>query len=433
MNTFRRFSKYVSLNVAGMIGISLYILADTFFVSGALGADGLAALNLAIPAYSLINALGLMLGVGCGTMYATCKSDRRRANGLFSGVVIVGLLAGVVIMLAGIFFAYQVAGLLGADGDTIGYSSVYLQTIMCFAPFFILNNILIAMVRNDGSPSLSMAAMITGSLANILLDYVFMFPLDMGMFGAAFATGLAPVISIALLSFHFIKRKNNFGFSFKRIRFKSAFKSLPSGLSSLITEMSSGVVLVVFNYRILGIAGNIGVAAYGIIANISLVCISVFTGIAQGIQPLISESGASGDRAASGKVIKYAVILSVVLGALFYAVGNIFSDGIISIFNSEGNPGLISIAKNGMLIYFAGFLFAGINIVYSAYLSALNKPKPAFVISLTRGCAAIIPLAFLLPYLLGINGVWLAFVSAEVVAFLIVIISALFKRKTRIR
>ena len=213
-NLLRTFLKYTSLNVMGMIGLSCYILADTFFVSKGLGANGLAALNLAIPVYSFIHGSGLMIGMGAGTKYSILKSQQKNesADHIFTSAFILTLAMAAVYLLLGIFASAQIARLLGANEAVFEMSKTYLQVILLFAPMFMLNDLLLCFVRNDGAPQLSMAGMIGGSLSNIVLDYIFIFPCGMGIFGAVLATGLAPVISIMIISPFFSKRKIHFIF-----------------------------------------------------------------------------------------------------------------------------------------------------------------------------------------------------------------------------
>ena len=252
----KKFAKYVSLNILGMIGLSCYILADTFFISKALGANGLAALNFSISIYCIIQGLGLMIGIGGATRYTILRSKNRdkEAKKVFSNALTIGLIVSFILAIIGLIFSRKLSQILGADTDTINMSNIYLKTILCFSPFFISNNILLAFIRNDGDPRLSMAGMIVGSLSNIILDYIFIFPLSMGMFGAAFATCLAPIISIGVLSIHFIKRRNNFKLKLIKPNFKMVSKIISLGMSSFITEVSSGVVLMVFNLIILNIS-----------------------------------------------------------------------------------------------------------------------------------------------------------------------------------
>ena len=209
MSPLREFARYASLNVLGMLALSCYILADTFFVSLGLGAEGLAALNLAIPVYSFIHGSGLMAGMGGGTRYSILKSqgNHREADRVFThGLYLAAGLAALFVAV-GLLFPGDIARLFGGTGAVFSMAKTYLRVILLFAPAFLLNNLLLCFVRNDGAPQLSMAAMIGGSLSNVVLDWVFIFPGNMGIFGAAFATGLAPIISMGILSPHFLRGK----------------------------------------------------------------------------------------------------------------------------------------------------------------------------------------------------------------------------------
>lgn len=417
----REFLKYSSLNVLGMIALSCYILADTFFVSKALGADGLAALNLAIPVYSFIHGSGLMIGMGGGIKYSIVKSQgaAQRADQIFTNAAVLTAVIAACFFLTGLLASGPLALLLGADGTVYEMTRIYIQVILLFAPMFMTNNLLLCFMRNDGAPQLSMAAMITGSLSNVVLDYVFMFPFGMGIFGAVFATGLAPVISILVLSTYLFRRKNQFRLRKCRISGRLALGICSSGLPSLITELSSGIVIIVFNMIILGIAGNIGVAAYGVIANLSLVVMSIYTGISQGIQPLLSSGYGTGNREKTQSVLRYALVSAVLVSGIVYACVFFGADPIAAVFNSEQNATLQGIAVAGLKIYFTACVFAGFNIILSVYFTSTEKVLPAHIISIMRGFAVIIPMAFLLSAAARLLGVWAAFPATELSVSLI--------------
>ena len=296
--SLRTFGRYASLNILGMIGISCYILADTFFISLGTGAVGLAALNLAIPAFNIMNGIGQMIGVGSATHYTLCRARQQpeEADAAFTHAVRFGLAAGLLFLLLGLTAAGPLARLLGARPDTFALTTVYLRTFLLFSPFFVMNNVLLAFVRNDGDPRRAMCGMMAGSFANIIMDYVFIFPMGMGMFGAALATGFSPIISLLILSGHL--RQSGRGFHLRSGRLRPAL--LPPlcapGLPALISEISSAVILFLFNLVLLRLAGTTGVAAYGIIANFALVGIAVFSGLSTGMQPLVSQcSGCQND------------------------------------------------------------------------------------------------------------------------------------------
>lgn len=411
----KEYAKYSSLNVLGMVGLSFYILADTFFVSKGLGANGLTALNLSIPIYSFINGSGLMFGMGGATKYSIFNSQNKRENAdqIFTHTIAMAIGLAAVFFIIGLFFSDTLASLLGADQVVFPMTKTYLQVILLFAPMFILNNVLLCFVRNDGAPQLSMVAMIGGSLSNIILDYIFIFPFGMGIFGAVLATGLAPIFSICILSPFFFRKKNHFHLRKCRISGNFIRGILSSGLPSLITEVSSGVVIIVFNSIILVLEGNVGVAAYGVIANLSLVVIAIYTGIAQGIQPIISSNYGKGNRENIQSILKYALITVVAVSAAVY-VGVFFgASQIAQVFNSEQNVLLQAIAVTGLKIYFTGCVFAGFNIVISVYFTSIECAFPAHIISLLRGFIIIVPMAFLLSSIWEMKGVWSVFPVTE--------------------
>ena len=257
------FMKYASLSVMAMIAMSCYILADTFFVSQGLGTRGLAALNLAIPAYNFIHGTGLMLGMGGATRFSILKSQDadREANRMYTVTLYLSLIFSVLFVLTGLFLSGGLARLLGADPAVFDMTNTYLKVLLLFSPAFILNDVLLCFVRNDGNPQLAMAATITGSLSNIVLDYVFIFPCGMGIFGAVFATGLAPVIGILVMAPHWLKRDKGFHIISTGLPARAAGITLSLGFPSLLAQLSSGIVMIVFNTIILGLLGNTGVAA----------------------------------------------------------------------------------------------------------------------------------------------------------------------------
>ena len=409
----RAFARYASLNVLGMIGLSCYILADTFFVARGLGADGLTALNLAVPVYSFVHGSGLMLGMGGATRYAIRRSqgDQPGADTALACAIWPAAVLAVCFVLAGLFLAGPIAALLGADAQVFDMTRTYLGVILLFSPAFLLNDITICFVRNDGSPRLAMLAMLGGSLSNVVLDYVFIFPCQMGIFGAVFATGLAPCISLAILSLH--RRRAGFALRRRAFRLPVVGAVLSLGLPSLVTEFSSGIVMIVLNSIILGLCGNTGVAAYGVIANLSLVVIAIFTGVAQGTQPLLSRAYGTGAHAEAGRFLRYAVHTVLVLAAAIYGVLIFFCTPLVGAFNGAGDAALQAIAEGGLRLYFLGIPFAGCNIVLSFFFTSTDRALPAHCISLLRGLVLIVPAAFLLSALFGLTGVWLAFPAAE--------------------
>ena len=410
----KKFVKYVSQNMLGMVGMSVYILADTYFISVAVGTDGITALNLVLPVYNMIFAIGAMMGVGSAIRLVIERNQEHpNADGYFFHALSWALIVGLLFILVGIFFPDKLIALLGGDAEIVAVGKNYTRIFMSFAPFFMWNYICNAFVRNDGNPSIAMAATLFSSLFNIVFDYVLMFPLGLSMEGAALATALSPVVGILICCIHFRSEKCTVKFkpmlpSLRKILFCCQF-----GVSSFVGEISSGVITVVFNMIILGLAGNTGVAAYGVVAN------ALFNGIAQGSQPLVSEAYGRDIHKDVKTYLKMAVTTAAGVSVLLVIFIYLFAPVVTAVFNGEHNRTLADYAETGLRIYFIGFLFAGINIVGTAILSAVESTKYAFAASISRGFVAIIFFAFILSAIFGLNGVWMAFPAAEFVTMLI--------------
>lgn len=414
---FQDFIRYSFFSIMGMIAISCYILADTFFVAQGLGTNGLAALNLAIPTYDFIHETGLMLGMGGATRFSILKSqnNQKGADTIFTNTVYLGIFFSIIFMLGGLFFSGSLARLLGANQNTFEMTNTYLRVMMLFSPAFIFNDIILCFVRNDGNPRLSMIATVCGSLFNVVFDYIFIFPCNMGMLGAVLATGFSPVVGLTIMSPHWLGKKR--GFHFRKLvpDADSIRTNISLGFPSLLSQISAAIVMIVFNMLILGLEGNTGVAAYGVIANISLVVLSFYTGIAQGIQPLVSHSYGRKKTDGIRQFLRYAMISMVILSAVMYLILFVFADPIASAFNSEHNAKLQEIAITGLKLYFTSLVFAGFNIILSMYFTSVEKALPAQIISLLRGLILIIPIAFLFANLWDMTGVWMSFPATELV------------------
>ena len=411
----RDFTYYTFLSVLGTLGVSCYILADTFFVSKGLGTNGLTALNLAIPVYNFIHGTGLMLGMGGATRFSVCKSQERaeEVHRIYTHTIYLALFFSAAFVLIGLLFSNRLAILLGADATVLDMTNTYLRWLLLFSPAFILNDVLLCFVRNDGGPQLSMIAMLIGSFSNIALDYIFIFPMGMGIFGAIFATGLSPIISIAMMFPHWARKKNTFCFVKTKIRKDIIKQDLSLGFPSLIAQLSSGITMITFNAIILKLAGNTGVAAYGVVANISLVIVAVHTGIAQGIQPLVSSFYGVGDNRQAKTVLRYAVVTMLSVSVIVYLLIFAFAQPITSVFNSENNMELQQISVTGLKLYFISIPFVGYNVILATFFTSIEKALPAHILSLLRGLILIVPMAFLLSALWKMTGVWLAYPITE--------------------
>lgn len=427
------FIRYVSQNILGMVGISLYILADTFFIAQGVGADGITALNLVLPIYSVIFAIGTMIGVGSSIRFAVARSrGDAQADSYFMNAILCSAVVGILLSLAGFFAPDKIVALMGGDASIVEVGSIYTRIFMTLTPFFMWNSICNAFVRNDGAPTVAMLATLLSSLFNIVADYVLMFPLGLGMAGAALATACSPVVGVLICCIHFFGKKNTISFRPVRPSLKRLIYSCQVGVSAFTGEISSGVATTVFNFIILGLVGNTGVAAYGVVANIAIVAVSAFNGISNGSQPLISDFFGRGEMKKVQNILRYGIIASLALSALIIAAIYLWTEPVAAVFNREKDPVLADYAQRGLRLYFPGFLFAGINVLGTGVLSATEAAREAFAASMLRGFVAILVCAFGLSALLGLDGVWLAFPAAELLTLPVTVWAlrrAVFRRK----
>lgn len=415
--------KYILQSAAGMLGISVYILADTFFIAKHSGTVGLTVLNLALPIYGLIYAIGSMIGIGSATKYAIGKAmGERDVDFYFIQSLMWSVMISIPFVLLGIFAPKQILQFMGADQMIADFGMSYLRIVLLGTPFFMMNYTFTAFTRNDNAPTTAMFGSLIGSLFNILFDYIFMFPMRLGLTGAALATALCPIVTMSVCCTHYFGKQNGVGFQWKIPSIGHLFSCCQFGVSAFVGEITSAVTTTIFNTLILEIAGNTGIAAYGVIANISLVAVSILNGISQGIQPLISNSYGEGRTKDVKKLLKTGIIVAILVQIIIISSVWGFTDELICFFNSEGNETLFSYAYSGMRCYFLGYLFAGMNIIFAGYFSAVGRTKQAFTVSILRGALAIAVCAIVMSKYWGMNGVWLSFLASEIITFTVVLL-----------
>lgn len=416
----KTFFKYLIPSVGGMLGTSLYVLGDTMIVGRALGGQGLAALNVSIPINNVFNGMGLLFGIGGSTALSISKGqrDEEKLNDIFSKSMIMAFIVGAILTFIRIFFLDEFAILLGASENTFQMARDYLGVLMSFSMAFLLNVSLTVFVRNDGAPRLAMAGMLTGSIMNVILDYVFVYIFGWGMAGVGFATGLSPVIGLIILSVHFIRKKNDIHFIIPKPNFKTIRRIIANGAPSFIVELSAGIVIFAFNIALSGISGDVGIAAYSIIANLSLIFAAIFIGVGQAVQPIVSYNYGAGRMERVYDTAKLAIYTSLGLGLLFYGLGLFFPEFLVSLF-IKADVELLNMAVRGIRFYFLAFILMGVNVALTSFIQSKEYARVSLIISLLRGFILILVILFILPRFIGIDGVWLTLPIVELLTTII--------------
>lgn len=407
--------KNVLPSVGGMMMVSLYILFDTIIVGQGIGKEGLAALNIGLPIYNLIFGTGILLGTGSGAYMSMNRGRNNIEEGEKSVLhsLVIGVTIGTIYTIIGFLFLENIAMFLGADSNNIILVKEYLGSIIIFFPSFLMVYNLSILVKHENRAKLSMIAMGAGGLTNIILDYIFVFPLGLGMKGAGVATGISSVVSLLILLTHFKKREIKV--NFKKFRLDKAILKVivVIGFGSFIIEISSGIAIFLFNRKLLDMIGEIGVSSYSIISNISLMVVAIFTGICQGILPIISHDYGSGKYEDINNIVKVGRILVIGVGILFIIIGYLFPDKISAIFTKDWSE-ILDVTKEGISLYFLAFPIMGLNLMQISYLQGTGNGKRATMLSLCRGIIFIIIFITTLPIILDIKGIWLSIVLSEI-------------------
>lgn len=258
-NIGKLFFRYLLPAVSATLVTSIYVLADTIFIGKGISDVAVAALNIIIPLFSLYFGTGLLFGVGGAVLLSVAKGqgDEKKANAYFSIALVANAVISIIFLLLNIFWFDKIAYMLGATETTIGFIREYGSYFIWGIPFFCFSTFLQAFIRNDKAPKLAMIAVITGGVLNIIIDYVFIYIFDMGMGGAAFATVLGSVFSCVILCTHFFSKNNTLHFVKSGIQLKYLKDVLKNGFSSFLIEMSSGIVIFIFNIQVIRYIGNV--------------------------------------------------------------------------------------------------------------------------------------------------------------------------------
>ena len=398
-------SQYVFRSILSTVGASIYVLADSFFVAQKMGVLGVAVMNLSMPLFNVMDGLGFLLGMGGGTLFTIYQiQDRKRSTKTYTQTVIMGLIIGLVFTLLGILWASQISHLLGADQTTFKMTFQYVQTVLLFGPGFIFNNLLLGFIRNDHGTKTAMFAMTISSLANIFLDWLFILRLDMGMT-------------------HFRKKENHLKLVSHPFILSDLRQTFSIGLPSFLTEMSTGFGIFIYNWVFLKVSGNNAVAAYGIAANVLLVALALFTGVAQGIQPIVSQEYAHRNFKTIKHGLHFGLIIAELLGIVCLAFVCFNSHLIIDFFNAVSNFKVISLANSGMKLLLISLLFSSLNVVFNIFFSAINNSHISIAMVILRGYIFPLVIVALSAKLAGIQGVWLSLTVIELVTFIIELIA----------
>ena len=415
----KEFLKYAVPSALAMFVSSLYTIIDGIFVGKGVGDSALAAVNIVMPFTIMLFGIATMFAVGGGDLVSKNigSNNKEKAVKIFRQVFKFLLILSIGISIISVIFSENIVKVLGATDSLVPLSSTYLKYYSLFCIPNLIGIALNSFVRNDGRPKLAMVSTLSGAITNIILDYIFIFPLGFGIKGAAIATGLGQLVTIAILLPHFIMKKGILTFGNVKLEKEIIKEFINIGFPSFFTEVSFSIIIFFMNLALVNYGGETSLAAFAIINYITTNIYMVLLGLSIGVQPLLSYNYGAKKPEKMLKFYSITMKASFIINIVFVAICIIFGKNIISIFTSDVS--IVNIAYIGLILSTFGYLMVGFNLTTTVYYQAISMPKISNIFCLSRSLVLLPISLFVLSKLLGINGVWSALFASELITFII--------------
>lgn len=419
--TGERLLRFVLPSVVMMVFTSIYGVVDGLFVSNYVGKTPFAALNLIYPLLMILGGLGFMIGTGGSAVVAMALGEgkKEKANEYFSMLIYVTIGLGLALTALGMAGLRPVARMLGASGQMLEDCVVYGWIMLAFQTCFMLQNVFQSFLITAEKPKLGLKITVAAGLTNVVLDYVFIALFGWGLAGAAFATGMSQLVGGGIpLVYFFRKNTSLLRLTKARLDMGIFLKTCANGSSELMTNISMSLVTVLYNYQLMAIAGENGVAAYGVIMYMNFVFCAMFLGYAIGCAPIVSYHYGAGSRDELGNLFRKSLVIMGVSGCVMTLLALAAAAPLTRIFVGYDRE-LYLLTCHGLKLYSLSFLLNGFNIFGSSFFTALGNGGVSAAISFLRTLVFQVASVLILPVYLGVDGIWLAIVAAEGLALMV--------------
>ncbi len=417
------YPRYLAASFGSALIVSIYSLVDCAMVGQYEGPDGVAALATVAPVWNILYSCGLLFGIGGSVLMSAAKGagNTRQAYNYYT-LSCLGMTAAALLTWGLVLFApVPMLTLFGADSRLLPLALEYLHYVRFAAPLFVLGQFLSAMLRNDGAPALATAATLAGGIFNVFGDYFFVFVMDMGIRGAGLATALGQVLSVLLQCSHFFSRRCSLKIVIPVKPCTGTGLIAATGFSSFFIDIAMGILSVMFNNQIMGLAGSDALAVYGVIVNVSTFVQACAYGVGQAAQPIISTNYGAGKMERVHLAFRLGLGTALMLGGGFTLLTMAFPLPLTHLF-MDATPAVLAIAAPILRRYFLSFLLLPFNIYAIYYFQAVLRPKASFLMSVLRGLAISGLLIHLLPAFLGGNALWFAMPLTELLVTILSIL-----------
>lgn len=420
-NIYKVFLKYIIPSIFGLLCISSASIVDGYFVGNFVGSEALASINIAYPVFSILLGISLMFAVGNSVIFSKLSGEKNieKALNVFSKTMILIIFFSISISYIISINLNSIFDLMGVYNELRELSNSYLGIILAFIPFLMVGIVFDYFVRADENPNLSFIAMLVSAALNIILDYIFIVKFELGLKGAAFATGISYMSIILTLFPHILSKTHKLKFVKPIGSFLEPIKALKNGMSEFVNESSAGITVLIFNITIIKYIGAQGVSAYTIVSYFIMTIIMVSFAIGDGLQPIIAKHFGANEFKRIKLFARLGFVSVVLFAVIFTFVTITFPDFFVDIFLSDEGGDVKNITLEFLGYAWISFVFIGINILTTSYLTAIQKPMQSAVISLLR--SLILPILFIiiLTYIFDVIGIYLSIVFSEFITFVL--------------
>lgn len=412
--------------IIGMVVNALYNIVDRMFIGNIpdIGSLAITGVGITMPIMTIVLAFGMLIGIGTTTNISLNlgKGNRTTAEKLLGNAFTLSIIVGLAIAITGTIFANPILNLFGASENTLFYAKEYIGIILLGCTFNILSFALNSTVRADGNPKMSSITMVIGCGANIILDYLFIFVLNLGVKGAALATIISQAITFFIILYYYTAGNSNLKLKIENFKLKKHLVTMTFaiGIAPFATQIANSLVQVIANNALKTYGNDLAIGAMTVISSLNIIFMMPIFGINQGCQPIIGFNYGAKKYERAKEAFKYATIAACVICIIGFISIQCFPTQIISLFNND--PELTTLAIKGIRIYLLMMPVVGINIVATSYYQSIGKAKISMFVSLLRQVILLIPFTIILPKFIGLDGVWAAGACADSLSVIITLV-----------
>lgn len=429
--TYKKLIGFVAPCIAMMIVTSIYSIVDGYFVSNFAGKNAFAAVNLIMPVLMGLGSFGFMVGTGGSALVAFTlgAGQKEKANDIFSMLIELIMVVGAGLAVAGFIAMPQIVRLLGASDVIFADCVVYGRILIIALTFFMLQNSFQSFLTAAEKAHMGLAISIATGLLNAFLDYLLVYVFQWGIAGAGLATAFAQILG-AIIPFIYFARENKslLRFSWTKFDISAIGKACANGSSEMMTNLSSSIVGILYNFQLMKYAAENGVAAYGVVMYVSFIFVAFYFGYAIGIGPVIGYHYGAGNKPELKNILHKSLVIDAVTAVVMVSMGQFLAEPIAKIFVGY-DAELLRITARALQLYSFSFLLNGFNIFGSAFFTGLNNGKVSAIISMLRTLVIEVAAILILPMIFGIDGIWCAIVVAEGITLFITVAFLLGNRK----